>query len=515
MAEDKVVSARAKIKSIERLGELAAEIKANGGTVVMAHGVFDLLHMGHVRHLEEARSYGTALFVTVTPDHFVNKGPGRPVFPEAVRAEMLAALDCVAYTGINFAPSSEEAIETIKPDIYVKGQEYAEAQNDVTGKIDTEKAAVERNGGCAIFTNDVIFSSSELINRHLNPFDPEVSSFLRQFQNNQARDSIFELLGKASGLKVLVIGDAILDEYCYVTPMSKPPKENLIATKYEEHELFAGGIFATANHAASICSHVDIITAIGRDDPYTDLIRKSLKPNVRLHAFEIDGIPTTLKRRYVDINYLRKLFEVYHFDDSPIPRHIEEELNQLIRKTAADYDLIIVNDFGHGLLQNSTIKILCEHAPYLAVNTQTNSANFGYNLITRYPRVDYVCIDGSEARLAAGDKFSPMESVIRDKLADKIDCPLFVVTQGRHGSIAVEPKGPTCDVPAFADKVIDTVGAVDAFLAITAPLAALGGDLRHIAFMGNVAGALKVGIVGHRKSIDKPSLVKAVTALLK
>ena len=101
----------------------------------MAHGVFDLLHMGHVRHLEEARNFGTILVVSVTADKFVNKGPGRPVFNQILRAEMLAALACVDWVIVSEAPTAESVIEILKPDVYVKGVEYSDERADVTGKI--------------------------------------------------------------------------------------------------------------------------------------------------------------------------------------------------------------------------------------------------------------------------------------------------------------------------------------------------------------------------------------------
>jgi len=236
---------------------------------------------------------------------------------------------------------------------------------------------------------------------------------------------------------------------------------------------------------------------------------------VRVHLLRRDKGPTPLKCRYVDPGNMRKLFEVYYMDDSPASPALQTKLNTKLIDLARGRDLVIANDFGHGMIMRSTVNALIDNSPFLAVNTQTNSANFGYNLISKYPRADYVCIDGPEARLAAGDKFSSIEDVVSEKLASIIESPHIVVTQGAYGCAAYAKDEPPCQVPAFADKVVDTVGAGDAFLAMTAPLVAAGGAMRHVAFVGNVAGALKVNIVGHRQSIDKASLVKAVTALLK
>ncbi len=176
---------------------------------------------------------------------------------------------------------------------------------------------------------------------------------------------------------------------------------------------------------------------------------------------------------------------------------------------------MIVTDFGHGLIGPSTIETLIADSRFLAVNTQSNSANLGYNLITKYAKADYVCIDAPEARLATRDRMSSIGDLAHRLSADHVDCGRIVITQGRHGCTTFERGRIAHAIPAFATSVVDTIGAGDAFLAITAPLVAAGGSMRHVGFVGNVVGALMVEIVGHRRSVDKVALVKAVTGLLK
>ena len=152
-------------------------------TVFTCAWSFDLLHMGHLRHLEEARSYGDCLVVSITPDRFVNKGPGRPVFEELMRAEMLAAMSSVDWVVINDQPTAEAMIETVRPHSYVKGPDYVRAEDDVSGKISAEQACVEKFGGKIVFTDDITFSSSELINRHFSPFAPDVRTFIHSMRD--------------------------------------------------------------------------------------------------------------------------------------------------------------------------------------------------------------------------------------------------------------------------------------------------------------------------------------------
>lgn len=504
---------RDKIIEVGALMDIAEVCRGSGRRLVLCHGVFDLLHMGHVRHFHEAKKFGDVLAVSITADEFVNKGPGRPAFPAPIRAEMLAALADVDWVTINDAPDAIELLGNVRPDIYAKGPDYAEEDEDVTEKIAGERKAVETGGGRLVTTDDVTFSSSSLINRHIAVQDPVLHEFLEQLRENGGAQRILELIETVSNYRVLLVGDAILDDYHYVEPMGKSPKENLVATQYRSREMFAGGVFAAANHVAGLCKQVDILTSLGTNPDQEAFIRECLLPNVGMSVLERPNSPTTTKRRYVSTAYLRKMFEVYYYNEMPLPGELVAAFNSLIAERAGDYDLIIVTDFGHGLIGSSTIETLVNSAKFLAVNAQSNSANYGYNLVTKYPRADFVCIDEPEARLATGRKHDEMQELIREGLAQDIACDRFIVTHGRNGCYTYD--GGFTHVPALTDSVLDTVGAGDAFLSITSPLVAAGGRIEEVGLVGNIAGALKVQIVGHRKSVEKVSLMKSLTAILK
>ena len=506
---------RDKIKTMDELAVLTKQARQAGETVVLCHGVFDLLHMGHVRHLEVARKEGTRLVVTLTADRFVNKGPNRPVFPEQLRAEMLAAIQYVDWVAINHAPTAEPVLNAVQPSVYVKGSDYRDPQEDVTGKISNERAAVEAHGGKIVFTDDITFSSSHLINRYFNVYQPELANYLETMRESGGLERLCGAIDKVSDFKVLVVGDAIIDEYQYVTPLGKSPKENMIATLYQNREVFAGGAIAAANHVASFCKQVDVITCLGENESYEELIRKSLKPNVNLAAVMRPSAPTTRKTRFVESYSLRKLFEVYSMDDTPLSGPPKAELHRLLSERLGDYDAVIVNDFGHGMLRGDTLDLLAAKSRFLGVNAQSNSANLGYNFITKYPRADYLCIDSPEAHLAIGDKHLDLTEVVQDRLPKAINCPRIIVTRGKYGCLTRDEDGVTASVPALTSTIVDTVGAGDAFFAVTAPMVAAGAKMSDIGFIGNAAGALKVAIVGHRTNVDKASLVKFVTSLLK
>ena len=508
------ISARDKVHPLGRLAEIAREAQAAGKSVVLAHGVFDLVHMGHIRHLEGARREGDVLIVTVTADKYVNKGPGRPIFNQEMRAEMLAAIGYVDWVGINHAPSAENILDEVRPDVYVKGSDYENPEDDVTGQIQIEQEAVEQHGGRLVLTKDITFSSSSLINNYLDVYDHPLRDYLQRLRETDAVREISDLIERVRDYKVLLVGDAIIDEYQYVAPMGKAAKENIIATRFQEREIFAGGIFAAANHVASLCSNVEIVTCLG-DDGLEDFVKSRLRDNVKLTSITRAGSPTTRKCRFVEPSYMRKLFEVYSINDTPLSGELEDSVVNLIASRARDADVVIAADFGHGLITPRAVDTLSNESRFLAVNTQTNSANIGYNLVSRYGRADYVCIDAPEAQLATNDRFSDIEHVISEKLPELVACDNFVVTHGREGCVTYKRGERPVRIPAFTKTVVDTVGAGDAFLSITSPLAAAGGSMELVGFVGNAAGAMKVGIVGHRSFVEKVPLVKYITTLLK
>ena len=167
-----------KIVTLETLANLANDLKKDHQKIIHCHGVFDLLHIGHIHYFEEAKSMGDCLIVTLTQDNYVNKGPYRPKFTELQRAQAIAALSCVDYVAINKWPTAIETIHLIKPTIYVKGPDYKQAENDHTGNILKEKKAIEENGGQLKYTSTELFSSSNLINTYLSSLTEQQTNYI-------------------------------------------------------------------------------------------------------------------------------------------------------------------------------------------------------------------------------------------------------------------------------------------------------------------------------------------------
>jgi len=503
-----------KIKTLDALADIIQKLKKKGKIIVQCHGVFDLLHPGHIRHFESARKQGDVLIVTLTKDKYVNKGPGRPVFNQRLRAEFIAALQCVDYVAINEWPTAVNTIKKLKPDIYAKGSDYVDSSKDLTGEIKNEEEAVRSIGGRIYFTDDITFSSTKLLNTHFSVYPEETEGYLNDFRQKYTADQIVKYLKGLSGIKVLVIGDAIIDEYHYCRAMGKASKENIIPTRFLRDEIFAGGALAAANHIAGFCDNVHLVTCLGRQNSYQDFIESHLKPNIKTKFFFRDDAPTTIKRRFIEDAFLSKLFEVCFLDDSPLPERLESKLHAYLKGIIKNFDLVLVGDFGHGFIEKNTVEFLARKANFLAVNAQTNSANTGFNLITKYPRADYICIDEPEIRLATHSKFDNIENLITG-IAKQVKYKKIIVTLGHKGSIGYSPKEGFSKAPVFSKEIVDRMGAGDAFISVTAPCAAAGYPMDVIGFIGNAVGAMKVLIVGNRSSVEPVPLFKFISTLLK
>jgi bifunctional ADP-heptose synthase (sugar kinase/adenylyltransferase) len=288
-------------------------------------------------------------------------------------------------------------------------------------------------------------------------------------------DTIRAAFDRADQLKIAFVGETIIDEYRYVSPLAKPSKEFILATvEAREPEQFLGGTEAASLHGG------------WRD---ATLVTNSGEP--------------LRKTRYVDADFGRKLFEVYShprlvreaWDIEPFRRNLSEAVE--------DSDVVIVFDFGHGLM-DALERECVGAAKFLAVNAQTNAGNYGYNTVSKYLRANLVCVDMPEARLNAGLQHEDDPAI----LASRIAANAVIITHGRHGSYCPQ------HVPAFGSRALDTMGAGDAFLAVAAPLVAAGLELECAAFVGNVAGAIKTDIVGHRRHVGRDELLQAVEGLL-
>lgn len=504
-----------KIKTLEELSPIIKELKQEGKKIVLSHGAFDLIHHGHFNYLKESKKLGDILVTSIVADEFLRKGLKKPIFNENIRADSLASLEYVDYVVLCRYFGAWEIIKTIKPDIYTKGEEASRQLKNPMSGVNKDMEAIQSVGGEFHFTKSIPVQMADILNTYSRVLPDDVISFFERFKGKYNIADIILKIEELSEMKVLVIGETIIDEYRFMSPLlGKANKSSTIAARYLGKEEHAGGAVALANHTAGICKNVSLLTYLGKSKPREGFIRKSLHSNVRpVFCYSLNQ-PTIVKRRFVDESNYAKFFEEQEFSKEFLPPREEERVKKYLEKNLGKYDLVIVVDYGHGFLSKKLIDTIVFNSKFLALNAQTNSSNVGFNYITKYPRADYICLDELEARLAAHDEIGDIKQILKNFLYAKLKPKKTIITLGKRGSLAYEEESGFVRTPAIPTNVTDPIGAGDAFLAISAPCASAGFPLDLTAFIGGVASSVAVGILGNKTSVKRDDLFRIMGSML-
>ena len=496
--------------------KIRPEIKKDGRTIALCHGVFDLVHPGHVIHLEQAKEMADVLVVSITAAQYVRKGPGRPYFDDEIRMKVLAALGCVDYVMLSEGYTVDDIVESVEPDIYVKGEEYAKAENDLTGKITEEKELVEKHGGRIEFTTGRVFSSTKLINTAMAGLTDEVKMYMEDFKTRYTINEIRDYAEKASKLKLLVVGDVIIDKYTYCNVQGIMTKDLGYSARLDHSEEYWGGSIAIARHLATFSDHVTLMSVMGSEEDIRGRLFYELAGEVKLELLYSSEIPTIVKHRYITKNVkreeYRKIFAIHNISEGMrYEEQIYANFKEKLKEKIEDYDAVFLCDFGHGLLDREIIDIIQKKAKYLVLSCQTNSANKGLNIITKYTRADVFSLEQQELKLAFPEYLMDERSGLR-KLTEHLNGNGWL-TRGAKGAYGV-CKSQIYECPAFTLNIKDTNGASEAFFAMAGIFAAVGAPIEVGTFIGNIGGALGANIIGNKEVIEKVNVLKYASTLM-
>jgi rfaE bifunctional protein kinase chain/domain/rfaE bifunctional protein nucleotidyltransferase chain/domain len=493
------VEADKKIHSIESLQAERARLRKAGKTVVQCHGCFDIVHPGHIRYLRMARSLGDVLVVSVSADNVVMKGYDRPYIPEDLRLDNLAELGCVDYVALSEDEWAGPVLESIQPDIYVKGREY-ESKNDP--RFAKEKKIVEAYGGRVVLgSGDVIFSSTEIGRRKRNTLDMEQQKIQRFCQVNAINPArLKNAISAFSDLKVLVLGDAILDQYAHCEGARVASESPIVSVKPVSEEWFIGGAGLIARQAAVLGARPTFVTCCEEDEAF-GRIRSSLERS----GVEVHNLPAPGRKAYTKTRYLvggKKVFKVDRGNPAPIPIETSDELISMLQERLAAHDGLIVTDFGYGLFGPtlaSAIPKLAEHCgkPYFADVSTNGQAN-----ILKFSRPQLATPTEDELRFALGDAESGLSNLASRYYAAS-GAQGLIVTMGRRGSLGFHPPRGEGDrlrtdyLPALEINEVDAVGAGDVFLT-GASLAQLSGEPLPVGmYIGSSLASISAGTLGN------------------
>ena len=511
------MAASPKIISFESAPKVFEALRKQGKRVVQSHGIFDLTHPGHICHLEEAKALGDVLAVTLTADKYVQKGPGRPYFNEQLRMRSLAALECVDYVVLVPSPKAIEAIECIRPAIYCKGKEYEDPDFDIAGNLKDEIRTVERLGGKVRYIGSIKYSSTKLLNQYFDHLSGPVKGFCNALAARLTRREFHDAVESFANLKILVIGDTIFDRYSYLKVQGLTSKNKIISGRFLSEEMQSGGALAVFRHVKQFANSVKFISLVGTEDWVDPQLREHITPEED-RIIRDESFTTIIKQRFVEPltegKEMDKLFAVNFIDADPPSTAVQGKVKAKILKEIKRADAVLLLDFGHGLMQSAIRQLVQESAGFLALNCQTNSNNHGFNIISRqYQRADAFSLDEQELMLSAGRRHLDFQAEL-ELLRAHLKAPYGWLTRGAVQTIGLLGKGAPCYCPPLEMEVVDTVGAGDAFFSVAALAAARKLPIELATFLGQLAGAQAVKIVGNARPISKQTLLHSGMSLL-
>ena len=503
-----------KIKTLEELATLFSELRSEGKKIVHCHGVFDLLHVGHIKHFKEAKTFGDVLVVSITPDEFVNKGPGRPAFSTSLRLESLSELESVDYVVANKSPTAEDIIKIIEPNVYCKGPDYKSHSDDITGKITDEEDAVKLVGGKIMYTDDITFSSSSLLNKFGNLHSKDQELFIRNIGDKYSFDVIKEKVEELNKLKVLVIGEAIIDQYVFCEALGKSGKEPILVLRDLETQEYLGGSLAIARHLSNFCNTVSVLSFLGEDNEYKSFIENNIEENIHLNFFNKSNSPTIVKRRFVDNVDRKKVLGVYSINDDVLKENEEDKFIESFDKLSKEHDLVIVSDYGHGIVTPRIAEHISNSEKFVSLNAQVNAANIGTHNIRKYKDINCLIINETELqhemRQREGDVLK-----MAAKLRGLINANYISVTRGKEGAFLLNNRKLPVLCPGFATQVVDKIGSGDALLALLSACLYSKIDDDLSLFIASIAAAQSVETIGNSVPVNKVMLLKIISHFLK
>jgi rfaE bifunctional protein kinase chain/domain len=474
----------------EILQREAAALRDQAGAerLVFVSGNFNIIHPGHLRVLNFARSCGERLVVGL----FVDGQPG-VVLPFDLRREGLESLEAVDHVVPLTSTNLTHFIETLRPHAVVKGKEHE-------GEYNPERAAVRTYGGHLIFSaGEARFSAADVLRRELTrPVETRVRhapDFLAKHESSLVR--LEKLASAFSRMRVLVLGDLIIDEYISCDPLGMSQEDPTIVVTPVESRIFVGGAGIVAGHLAGLGADTSFISVTGDDDMSRQ--SEAMLADFRVHASLIrDGSrPTTLKQRFRAAN--KTLLRVSHMRSHDAEEELTAAIIERVKDILPSTDLLFFSDFNYGCLPqflvDSVVDLCGSHnVPYVA----DSQASSQVGDVSRYAGASLISATEREVRLAMSDFKSGLQNVA-NRLLEKSNAGVLIIKLGAEGMLVLGRTSgfATASLPAMNTNPVDVAGAGDALLAAAGLTVAAGGTPWECAYLGNVAAAIQVSRLGN------------------
>ena len=319
----------------------------------MVHGVFDVLHVGHIKYFEEAKKKCDYLIASVTHSKYVkNKSPNKPIFNHNDRISVLKSLKFFNKVIISENETAEVNIKKFKPNLYFKGLDYKK-NKDQSENLKKEINEIKKYGGKIYYTNSKLYSSSKIINHKFDYISSDSIKYLKSINLTKIKNNIFNL--KKIKKNVLVYGEPIIDTYEYVRPSGKSNKASIISTIQLHSKSYGGGTFLVSNLLNDYIKKTNIVYFHNKNNE--NLLKKYLEAKINKIPIKSD-LKIIRKIRFLDNYSSTKLFQVTKNETLLLNQISKNKLKKYLIKNISKFDYFFVFDYGYNHIFNELLPIL-------------------------------------------------------------------------------------------------------------------------------------------------------------
>jgi rfaE bifunctional protein kinase chain/domain len=391
-------------------------------------------------------------------------------------------------------------IKELRPDIVVKGNEHE-------GRENPEAAVLAGYGGKLLFSSgETKFSSLDLIRREFTEVANSTIKMPNAYlaRNSITKERLAQLTTHFEKMKVVVIGDLIIDEYITCQPLGMSQEDPTIVVTPIDAIRFIGGAGIVAAHAAGLGAQVNLFSVSGTDEPRAFGMEKLAEFKVRSHLLEDISRPTTVKQRYRSNG--KSLLRVSHLYQGAISTELQQQMLEQLEPLLAETDLLVFSDFNYGCLPQPLVVRITEmaraHGALLAADSQSSSQ---VGDISRFTGMDLITPTEREARIAVRNHEDGLV-VLAEKLRKQAQAKHILLKMGEEGLLIhsrdsaksdTESGIMTDQVPALNSHPKDVAGAGDSLLIASAMAMSCGASIWEAGCLGSLAAAIQVGRVGN------------------
>jgi len=462
-------------------------------------GHFNVIHPGHLRFLQYAKSLGECLIVGVLQDSDLDQSQIAYLYNQEERAKGVAALESVDLTVVVDKNTVSELMKIISPSVCLLGKEFEGSDDSNILEI---IHSVKSNGGKILYSSgDIHYAKVGLKDEYLRDIE---QSKLIEFTKSCRHNGIdFKKLAEKTDLfdsqNIIVIGDAIVDQYVACDAVGMSAEAPVLVVKELESKEYIGGASIVASHVSKLGANCHFVSIVGDDDSGKFITLKLQNDNVNTHLFIDDTRPTTYKIRYLVEN--QKLFRVSRLKEHSISKELEDKIIDKVLELAENCDGIIFSDFVYGViterLLNKVIQISLENNIKLFGDLQCSSQ---IGNVTKFRRFDLITPTEREARISLANHDSGIESIAH-QLLDITQSKNLILKLGSGGFITYQKNDKeythTQHYPALVSNPVDVAGAGDSLLASIAICLCARMPIIEASVIGACVAALAVQTVGN------------------